>query len=238
MSVTWGSEKESDICRGCIQLLLEVLVAPSHSHESIEGVPDMLLQGPKPLRSAATLALHSNIKDLKKEFPLATFNLTTTQDKEQAPVDLISSCPSGMRSVIRAKMQQAVKCIEAGQSSIDTSTVDRNHWRQITADGSVAEMRKQLAKDFGVYVMLNVDTTKRSITLTTLKVVMPGVERKVKLWLGLSAPPTGAPTGAAAPALSHEQRALQLLQVNGASSLHELHPSAVRTHDHDIQSLA
>ena len=165
---------------------------------------------------AAILAVHSNVKDLRKEFPLATFktvNALHANGKTEIPVTLVTCCPVGMREVVLKRMQQAADSIQFSSATVDTAGIEADKVQQVASSQQVAAFRAQLEENFGCYISLAVDTAQKAVTITSLKVILPDVERRVRLWLGL---PVQAASVLGLGPLKTEQKALQALLVSNS----------------------
>ena len=175
-----------------------------------------MTQGPNKMLEAAILAVHSSVKDLRKEFPLATFktiNALHANGKTEIPVTLVTCCPVGMREVVLRRMQQAADSIQFSSATVDTASIEADKVQQVASSQQVAAFRAQLEENFGYYISLAVDTAQKAVTNTSLKVILPDVERRVRLWLGL---PVQAASVLGLGPLKTEQKALQALQVSNS----------------------
>ena len=168
---------------------------------------------PRQMLEAAVLAVHSNLKDLRKEFPLATFKaLTVHNGRMDVPTHLVTYCPASMHTVVLKRMQQAADAIQFSSASVSTAGIAPDKVQLVTDTSKVAAFRRLLEEDFGCYVKLDVDTASKAVTITTLKVVLPDADRRVRLWLGL---PVQTASVLAQGPLEAEQKALAaLLQVS------------------------
>ena len=177
-----------------------------------------MLQGSADLVKSATIALQANVADLRKEFPLAAFRVLDKQQKllsrysTGVPADLVAYCPASMREVIYDRCQQAIQAVQVGTATIDISSVSTNGAEQLS---NVAQLRGQLQKDFRCGILLAVNITAQTCSITCLKVLLPAVEAQVRTVLGMAAQLPQAPGAAAAAAtpLQHEQRAVKALLV-------------------------
>lgn len=197
---------------------LAILQTILHTQQTAQPATLMCMaQGPNKMLEAAILAVHSNVKDLRKEFPLATFktiNALHANGKTEVPVTLVTCCPVGMREVVLKRMQQAADAIQFASATINTAGIEADNVRQVANSQQVAAFRAQLEEAFGCYISLAVDTVQKAMTITSLKVILPDVERRVRLWLGL---PVQAASVLGLGPLKTEQKALQALLV---STLH------------------
>lgn len=172
-----------------------------------------MMQGPNKMLGAAVQAVHSNVKDLRKEFPVATFRIITAlhaNGKTEVPKTLVTCCPVGMREVVLKRMQQAADAIHFSSTIINTASIEADKVKQVADTKQVKAFRAQLEEDFGCYVSLTVDTVQKAVTITSLKVSLPDLERRIRGWLGL---PVQAASVLGLGPLKTEQKALQALQV-------------------------
>ena len=151
------------------------------------------------------------MKDLRKELPLATFKTINVHNgRTDVPRTLVTYCPVSMREVVQKRMQQAAHAIQLSSTTISTVGIAPDMVQQLTDSRKVKAFRGQLEKDFDCYVKLEVDTANKAVTVTSLKVILPDAERRVRVWLGL---PVQTASVLGVGPLEAEQKALKALQV-------------------------
>ena len=144
------------------------------------------------------------MKSLGHLFPLVSFQL----DKDCCPPQLTVTCPKTLKARVSAAVQEEVRALHLGQCTLLYA-----HGAQ-DASGRLPQAVSQLQQHLqGQALLVEFKAASAEVVITAFQNVLPSVQLKASAWLGLVVRPS-VPQNTPAPAASHEQQTVALLQAS------------------------